>query len=400
MRYINFLVVMILAMIMNPLHASTARKFDLKVGDTRLITLAGVSDVVVGNERILQVELLAPTDLVLKGLDSGFTELLVRYQSGKNEKISIVITAPKERKEALQIAWLKQKYPGLVFDDNAGAMVVTGRLNEADLNAFNQTAKEFPHWLIQVDEQPAAIDQMIELQVTILEVKRQSAQHLGINWPNAMSGPTLSDTGAQWVSFPITLLSTVNLLIQNGHARILAQPKLMAASGGQADFLVGGEFPIPQVVAQGGQDVEFRDYGISLSMSPHDLGQGQISTEIKAQISTIDPATAIQGIPGMLTRRVSSLITAKSGEAIILSGLFSQEQSLQAESFPFLHSLPILGELFSSREFRDAETELMVVVTPMLQSHQRQTLQAHKHAQTLIQKFRDDSTCVGLNDVF
>lgn len=399
MQYINFVFVILLVTFTGALQAAKAKNINLKVGDMRLISLEGVTDVVVGNEDILKVELLESNDLVLKGLKSGFTELLIRYQSGTNEKVSIAIAAHKDKKEQLQIKWLKQRYSELNFEDSAGAMVVTGQLNKSELAAFNQVVKAFPHWLVQVDELPVAVDQMIELQVTILEVKRQSAQHLGIKWPNAISGPTISDSGAQLVTFPITLLSTVNLLIQNGHARILAQPKLMAASGGQADFLVGGEFPIPQVVAQGGQDVEFRDYGISLSMSPHDLGKGQISTEIKAQISTIDPATAIQGIPGMLTRRVSSLITAKSGEAIILSGLFNQEQSLQAESFPFLHNLPIIGQLFSSREFRNAETELMVVVTPMLQSHHRQTNQEHKHAQTLIQWFRDESTCVGLNDV-
>ncbi|OZB05654.1 MAG: hypothetical protein B7X54_04770 [Idiomarina sp. 34-48-12] len=383
MRYINFIFVILLVTLTEPLYADIAKNINLKVGDTKLISLEGVTDIVVGNEDILKVELLEPNDLVLKGLKSGFTELLIRYHSGTNEKVSIAIAALKDQKEQLQIKWLRQKYSELDFEDNAGAMVVTGQLNKIELADFNQAVKAFPHWLVQVDELPAAVDQMIELQVTILEVKRQSAQHLGIKWPNAISGPTLSDSGAQWVTFPIT---------------ILAQPKLMAASGGQADFLVGGEFPIPQVVAQGGQDVEFRDYGISLSMSPHDLGEGQISTEIKAQISTIDPATAIQGIPGMLTRRVSSLITAKSGEAIILSGLFNQEQSLQAESFPYLHNLPIIGQLFSSREFRDAETELMVVVTPMLQSHHRQTNQEHKHSQALIQLFRDESTCVGLND--
>lgn len=399
MQYINFVFVILLVTFTGSLQAAKAKNINLKVGDMQLISLEGVTDVVVGNEDILKVELLESNDLVLKGLKSGFTELLIRYQSGTNEKVSIAIAALKDKKEQLQIKWLKQRYSELNFEDSAGAMVVTGQLNKSELAAFNQVVKAFPHWLVQVDELPVAVDQMIELQVTILEVKRQSAQHLGIKWPNAISGPTISDSGAQLVTFPITLLSTVNLLIQNGHARILAQPKLMAASGGQADFLVGGEFPIPQVVAQGGQDVEFRDYGISLSMSPHDLGKGQISTEIKAQISTIDPATAIQGIPGMLTRRVSSLITAKSGEAIILSGLFNQEQSLQAESFPFLHNLPIIGQLFSSREFRNAETELMVVVTPMLQSHHRQTNQEHKHAQTLIQWFRDESTCVGLNDV-
>ncbi|WP_404409914.1 pilus assembly protein N-terminal domain-containing protein [Pseudidiomarina marina] len=398
MRSINLFLAIILAISVNSAHALNT--LSLKVGETQIISLKGVSDVVVGNENLLKVELLPPHDLVIKAISSGYTELLVRYESGSNDKIPIVVNAPLDKKEQLHLQWLKQQYSQLQFDEKAGTTVISGQLPQLELEQFKRAIIDYPDWLIQVSEVPAAIDQMIELQVTILEVKRQSAQHLGIKWQHSISGPTLSDASAQWVTFPITLLSTVNLLVQNGHARILAEPKLIAASGGQADFLVGGEFPIPQVLAQGAQDVEFRDYGISLSMSPHDLGGGQISTEIKAQISTIDPATAIQGIPGMLTRRVSSLITAKSGEAIILSGLLSQEQSLQAESFPLLHQIPILGELFSSREFRDAETELFVVVTPLLQSHQRQTQQSHEHAKSLIKSFRDNATCVGLTDGF
>lgn len=396
MRFINFVVALVMALV--PLSVAASSEVNLKVGETQLISLKGVSDVVVGNESIINVELLQPDDLVIKAISVGHTELLVRYQNGENNKLKVAVSALEDAKQQIHLNWLKRKYSQLQFAEQAGSIVVSGELNQADLKQFNQDIKDFPKWLIQVDQAPIAIDQMIELQVTILEVKRQIAKHLGVNWQNSIPGPTLSDVNSQWVTFPITLLSTVNLLIQNGHARILAEPKLIAASGGQADFLVGGEFPIPQALAQGMQDVEFRDYGISLSMSPHDLGHGQISTEIKAQISTIDPATAIQGIPGMLTRRVSSLITAKSGEAIILSGLLSQEQSLQTDSFPVLNKMPILGELFSSKEFRDAETELIVVVTPMLQAQQREAQQAHKNAQLLINLFRDAADCVGLSD--
>lgn len=193
MQYINFVFVILLVTFTGSLQAAKAKNINLKVGDMQLISLEGVTDVVVGNEDILKVELLESNDLVLKGLKSGFTELLIRYQSGTNEKVSIAIAALKDKKEQLQIKWLKQRYSELNFEDSAGAMVVTGQLNKSELAAFNQVVKAFPHWLVQVDELPVAVDQMIELQVTILEVKRQSAQHLGIKWPNAISGPTIRD---------------------------------------------------------------------------------------------------------------------------------------------------------------------------------------------------------------
>lgn len=288
--------------------------------------------------------------------------------------------------------------PGLSITMTQGVVIIAGELNERDHELLLAHAQRNPNWLLQITKPEASLAQMIELEVKILEVKRHSLKNLGLSWPHAISGPQVTRDIGQWLSFPIAMQSTINLLEQNGSAKVLAEPKLTAASGGQAEFLVGGEFPVPQVVAQGLQDVDFREYGITLTMSPEDLGQQRIATTIKAEISTIDPATSVNGIPGMLTRRVSSMITAASGESIVLSGLISHEQSYQADVFPFLHQLPIVGRLFTSREFRDAETELVVVVTPRLNEQIKRQSHRHDAAQRAIYEFREQASCVGLVD--
>lgn len=377
---------------------ATAHEIKMLVGDTKVLQLAQVSNVVVGDDYIVQVELLEPDDLVIKAMHVGHTELILRHQSGQFSTYSIHVTARPNETEHAELAWLRSTFPQLDIRTSDEFVQIRGELAGQSHQQVTRLAEKYPHWLVLITEAVPQLQAMIELHVRILEVKRQRAESLGVKWPNSITGPTVSDESSPWMTFPILLNSTINLLVQSGHAKVLAEPKLMAASGGQAEFLVGGEIPIPQLSAQGVPDVEFRDYGISLSMSPTDLGQGKISTLIQAKISTIDPATAVQGIPGMLTRRVSSLLTAESGEAIVLSGLFSQEQSQHSDLFPGLQRLPILGELFTSQDFRTAQTEFVVVVTPTLLSHKKQQRLAHQQAQMAIENFRRAINCVGLYD--
>lgn len=395
---IKYFVAVVLVACSLSVRAQTA--VELMVGDTHILTLEQVTDIVLGDEGIAQVQLLDNKTLVVKALSAGSTELIIRQASGTTQRFELQINAHPNRAERSQLKWLKQHMPTLSITEADGVVLLAGELSANDHKLLLQHADRNPDWLLQITEAAPSIEQMIELHVKIMEVKRQQARHIGVSWPGTYQGPQVSNAGGQWVTFPVAMQSTIHLLEQNGSAQVLAEPKLVAASGGQAEFLVGGEFPIPQVVAQGLQDVEFREYGITLTMSPKDMGQGQISTAIKAEISTIDPATTVNGIPGMLTRRVSSMITATSGESIVLSGLISQEQSRQAELFPYLHKLPILGHLFSSQQFRDAETELLVVVTPRLKVDIQQQHARHNVAQKNIKNFRQQATCVGLIDVY
>jgi pilus assembly protein CpaC len=353
----------------------------------------------VGNEELVAVQLINQESLVIKALKAGQTELLIRPQrQAELTRLNIIIDQTARQSEQVQLNWLAEHMPELSIDVHENFVLIAGSLSESKHNLLKQQAALHKHWLLQVSTKPEQQGRMIELEVKILEVKRQYARQLGIRWPGSYTGPQVSDAGSSWVTLPVEVQTTLNLLEQNGHARVLAEPKLVAASGEKAEFLVGGEFPIPQVVGQGMQDVSFREYGIALDMAPVDQGKQNISTAIKAEISTIDPATSVNGIPGMLTRRVSSSITATSGELIVLSGLLSQEQSKQADLFPFLNQLPILGSLFRSQQFRTAETELLVIVSPQFKADIEQRSARMDKAERAVEQFRLQASCVGLTD--
>lgn len=384
-----------------PTHAVSPvnQPIQLQLGDVHVIDARDLDDVVVGNESMISVQSINSDTLVIKALRIGETELLLKQKQQRElTRVRISIAPLHQTSEDIQLAWLAEHMPMLSISKYENFVLIAGALSAVNYQHLQQQAERHPHWLLQIDIEPEPQGRMIELEVKILEVKRQYARQLGVRWPGSYSGPQLSDTAENWITMPVAIQTTLNLLEQNGHARVLAEPKLVALSGEQAEFLVGGEFPIPQVVGQGLQDVTFREYGIALSMSPRDLGKQGIATAIKAEISTIDPATSVNGVPGMLTRRVSSSITAASGELIVLSGLLSQEQSKQAELFPYLNTLPILGNLFSSKQFRTAETELLVIVSPQFKQHREQLQSRVEDALSDVAKFNEMASCVGLID--
>jgi len=160
--------------------------------------------------------------------------------------------------------------------------------------------------------------------------------------------------------------SVVNLLVNDGNARLLAQPTLSCIDGGQADFLVGGEVPIPVQNQDGALNVIFKQFGIILNVEPRSNATGLIRTKVNVEVSSVDKAIQVLGIPGFATRKTSTEMNVQSGETMVVAGLFSSEDAKNVVKVPGLGQVPVLGELFKSRQFRRGETELVVLVTPQL----------------------------------
>ena len=176
------------------------------------------------------------------------------------------------------------------------------------------------------------------------------------------------DLGTSNNYFALTTVvdSVVNLLVNDGNARLLAQPTLSCIDGGQADFLVGGEVPIPVQNQDGALNVIFKQFGIILNVEPRSNATGLIRTKVNVEVSSVDKAIQVLGIPGFATRKTSTEMNVQSGETMVVAGLFSSEDAKNVVKVPGLGQVPVLGELFKSRQFRRGETELVVLVTPQL----------------------------------
>ena len=168
-----------------------------------------------------------------------------------------------------------------------------------------------------------------------------------------------------------SMLSVIlSVLKQNNLTKILAEPTLIAISGQEANFLAGGQFPVPVPQAFGVTTIKFKQFGVSLNFNPTVLSDRNISLKISPEVSELDFSNGInsQGItiPAILTRKVNTVIELKDGQSFAIAGLIQDNIRESIAKYPFLGDIPILGTLFRSSSFQKNQTELIIIVTPRL----------------------------------
>jgi len=166
------------------------------------------------------------------------------------------------------------------------------------------------------------------------------------------------------------LLYTMRILERQGLMRTLAEPNLTAVSGESANFLAGGEFPIPVATDEDGVKVTFKEYGVGLAFTPVVMSEGRISLKISTEVSELSTNGAVTfsgiAIPALTKRKTESTVELPSGGTLAMSGLIQNNMQKNIDGYPGLKELPVLGALFRSSDFVNEETELVVIVTPYI----------------------------------
>jgi pilus assembly protein CpaC len=167
----------------------------------------------------------------------------------------------------------------------------------------------------------------------------------------------------------------ISALETKGLLRRLAEPNLIAMSGDRAEFLAGGEIPIP-IANQSFNGspqitVSYKEFGVKLAFTPTVLRNRKIHLQLEPEVSDIDPTLAVAvgggvSVPGLTKRRAKTNVELSDGQSFAIAGLLQSQSNRAIEQLPFLGSIPILGALFRSTEFQERETELVVIVTPAL----------------------------------
>ncbi len=288
-----------------------------------------------------------------------------------------------------------------VFDDTEEILVLGKKEGLTDLRIWGRDGSTMTY-VIRVAGPPAAsapplrleAEATILIKAKLIEVRKSALRDIGVDWADLAAGPvfgTLDEfvtnehfrlapeaaphanglplqlgSNNHYLGLTTVVESVINLLVNNGDARLLAEPTLSCINGGQADFLVGGEVPIPVQSQDGALNVIFKQFGIILNIEPQANDAGLIRTKLGVEVSSVDKAISVLGIPGFATRKTNTEMNVQSGETMIVAGLLSSEDAKTVVKTPGLGDIPILGELFKSRQFRRGETELVVLVTPQL----------------------------------
>jgi len=314
-----------------PLEIGAGRS--LAIGDSTRITQVTVAD-----PTIADVIVISERDVVVSGKAPGETDVILWGADTPRRHYRVTVRSSAARRQVL----LGVKFAE-VRKDALRAIGTSLRARDAD-GRVRVGAGEF-----RTDE-PISADGNVTL---------EGARYLTV----------LSTFGSR------ELLGLLDAEERRGNARFLAEPNLMAANREEASFLAGGEVPIP--IVQGGAagqpafvTIQFREFGVRLSFRGEVLSDSLLKLTVKPEVSSLDYSNAVTiagyQVPALRSRRVESTVDVLTNRSLIISGLFSEERERVKTGIPFLSSVPILGELLSSQRWLRNESELIVVVTPIV----------------------------------
>ena len=294
--------------------------------------------------------------------------------------------AKKLAAEALNKAYLKNGLKGVQAGVVGSTLFLEGWVDSPEdmkkLDLVTKAVGEKAENLVSV-----GLKKMVLVEVDFVEVSFGDNKLVGVKPPahlvstgdgvnasvNVIQPIPGLDAGSTQKTGTFTLGATaasdfsVGARFDTGFVRVLSQPKLVCASGEKAEFVAGGEIPI-LMVTQNTFAVEWKKFGIVLNVTPTADRSGNIGTQIYAEVSDLDRSISIRAngfeVPGFRLRDVKTNVTVKDGETIILSGLFNYNEDKEVSKVPLLGHIPIIGELFKSRNFVDGKTELAIYVTP------------------------------------
>lgn len=227
----------------------------------------------------------------------------------------------------------------------------------------------------------------VQVEVRFVEFSRSVLKEVGFNlssygpnshgfsFSSATPGNMLADAFGLVLGFGKAnkgkgLTLALNLMEGNGMARVLAEPTLVAMSGQSASFLAGGELPVPVPQGQGTTTIQYKPFGIGLTVTPTVLGNERIALKVAPEASDLDYTNAVNidgiAVPAITTRRADTMVELGDGESFIIGGLVSRSTSSNANKVPWLGDLPVLGSFFRQNVYQMNEKELVIVVTPHL----------------------------------
>lgn len=341
--------------------------------------------IAIGNPKIADVTPVTDNVAYLIGVAVGTTNLTLYDKAGTVIAVVDVAVVPDAQ-------GLKQKLADIMPTEALGvqsandALVLQGTASSATAVQRAVTLAEAYAPGKVINMMSVGTAQQILLEVRFAEMQRGTAKALGVNMVNygAGAGSLTANNGGTIVAPPngisgafagafgfAGLNFTLQALERDGLVRTLAQPNIIALSGETANFLAGGEFPVPTGVAVNGQvSIEFKQFGVALAFTPTLLEDGLINLLVAPEVSSLDPAAGIDlngfRIPGLRVRRARTTLELRDGQTFALAGLIQSDFRDTMNRVPILGRIPILGALFRSGSFDRQETELVILVTPRI----------------------------------
>jgi pilus assembly protein CpaC len=387
---------------------NTSYEVVVSAGKSQVIQLPSpYTDVMIADPKIADVLPLNTRSVYVVGKSMGATALTI-YGPGKRliAAINVVVSADIESFKGRLHEILPNEKDVAVRAANQSIILSGTASSPAVLDQILTLANTYAPDKV-VNMMTVEGTQQVMLSVRFVEMERTTAKDLGLNTSYATTSPTgrpnyffqsgpFSPSSLPSTTEAFGVVSGVfhagsgdfsvllDALETKGLVKTLAEPNLVAMSGDTANFLAGGEFPIPIASAAGTTGgvptitVAFKQFGVALAFTPTILKDGLINLVVNPEVSSIDPTNSVTSggisIPGLKVRRAHTTVELRDGESFTIAGLLKEDYQTQLRQFPFVGDIPILGALFRSNGYKRDETELVIVVTPHLVVPRRGTV--------------------------
>jgi len=362
----------------------------LQVGEVRVLAAPGVARVAVGDGHVMHAVATDEDEVIVFARNEGSSALQVWTDDGRRLQYQVYVAAEGTRQAHQELRSLLERIPSVRVTQAGDKLVVEGdELADDERMRIADLTRRYPQLLDLTGQ--VGWDSMVLLDVQVVEVPRSHLREMGLHWAgvsaggvhgggvwDAGSGSFAVRPGEAPLDLPMrkgavgylganALLSArLHALEQQGEAVVLAQPQLLARSGSTAEFLAGGEVPYTVADGDGNTRTTFKQYGVSLRITPHADRTGVVRSKVEVEVSSVDPGMSVPGGPSLRTRRAATEFNARSGQTLVLAGFLSRESALQRDGLPSVSRIPVLGRLFGLDRRQRKDTELAIFVTPVL----------------------------------
>lgn len=375
---------------------------DLRVTSGKSIVIDYPTDigrVSTANPEVVDAIPVTSRELLVNAKGVGATTLVVWGKNGQRTFYNVTVDPNLEPLRKL----IRDTFPKEEIQLQVGreSISLTGKVSSAAV-ADRLVAMATPFGRSVVNNLQVAappVERQIVLRVKFAELNRQAQQQLGVNIVSTgalgvrgglstqqFSPPALATISSANTPASFTISDALNVfafrpdlnlgafiraLESENVLQILAEPNLVTTNGKEASFLVGGEVPVPILQgagALGAVTIQFKEFGIKLRFTPTFTENGTIKMAVQPEVSAIDVSNGVTvggfTVPGFSTRRIDTSVELAEGQSFVIGGLIDDRAQEQLQQIPGLAKIPILGQLFKSRDIQKRKTELIVLVTP------------------------------------
>lgn len=374
----------------------------LTVGKSiRIVSPEKIIRVSVGAKEVADFVLLSPREVYVTGIAPGLTNLMLWGAGNRVIRVYDLNVAP-------DVSRLKQMIHDLLPNEAAtikvmasqDAIALSGTVRDASsIQKVLSLAETYaPKKVLNLLSVGGV--QQVMLEVRVAEMSKDIVNRMGINL-NAISSDgnflytliggltsigSITSSGSSTTTMnqgtalgrwnftngktTTTVTGVLDALKENGLIRILAEPNLVCLNGQSADFLAGGQIPIPAAGGLGTTTIEWKDYGVGLKFTPTIVDGDRINLQVHPEVSELDYTHGYSinstTIPAISSRRTSTTVELRNGQSFAIAGMLSQYSHNSVDKYPMLGDIPILGNLFKSSEYQKNRTELVIIITAHL----------------------------------